>query len=815
MKTGFKITATVMSLAFASLLILPACSGCNDDEDTSGTTVSLQSTNLSGVYTTDEEINFSDITMTIKVSYSDGTSKTLSSFVFEDSNYTSSTSADFIVYTEGFYNNAVNRNGSNMTEGEYPISCKLVEDDNTYDLGMTVTVTSDVEKDFSLIQASAPSLYTTYTQNTARVDTSTERDENNFYEKPEYYEVGDDNPFVFSPSLLLRKSGASSSDSGSMAYMYNPAVTSSVKYNGSDLNTDNEYVTVNGSSFQFTENAIGKVFTVSVTPALYSSNQNITAYSMEVKVEDGYNVYTPKDLGRISLVNDNFNASEYELGKPKAASWYTGLDSTTGAPVLTDNVVMGDLWKNFLKENGADESGLVPVHGIFIHSDLTVTQSDIPSAYFVSKEEAQAAANKYSADYDELVGSIRDWSFLYAHYLGTDENFIFNGNLFNIDLSQISLAITCTDYDNFYYPANYTGMYYGGSEIAFVFNGKTNAARNNATVASSVTFENVESIGNTSGLLSDTEGKTIGSLQFLRCDTTHIDVTNCIIKNQRMAFYSEYTDSAYEGFTVKDTKVFDCYNGAITAYMSAKNSFTNCDLERFGGPISIASCRNETNTSGYCYAGVTMDKDTIAENYMTGDEAWFTLRGIDKAIAPIKSMDEYLEAYGKTYLTEDGKFNLYFAITDIDYVSAVKEEGGYDGYLYGDFSYGNSTAFHLDDSMNYSATEGTQEYYTALINNAINAELNQKLGNQTVEQLVGSNIPIFMTNTGKIFFPWTNNTFKNMSASDCNSLLGLMGAIEIQKDEQYFTDEDTIVYFVYPYGSAIVGVALELMDYNA
>ncbi|MCD8286560.1 MAG: hypothetical protein LUD50_04985 [Clostridia bacterium] len=812
MKAGFKITATVLSLAFASLIVLPACSGCNKDKGDSGTEVSLESTNLSGVYTPGADINFYDITMSIKVSYSDGTSKTLNSFVFEDENYTSSTSADFIVYTNGFYDSAVAKSNSGIAVGEYPITCKLVENSKTYDLGMTITVTDDIAGNFSLISAAAPSLYTTYQQNLTRVgvDASNSTYESYFYESPECYEVGDDNPFVFSPSLLLLKNGASVTDSGSMAYLYDPAVTSTVSYNDSVLDANNDYVTIDGSSFQFTEKAIGKEFTVSVTPALYSGNSNITAYSMTVKVEDGYNVYTPKDLGRISLADDNIQYDEYQLGKAGGASWYEGLD-TSGAPKLTDEVDISGLWKTFLEGKGADESGLVPVHGIFIHSDLTVTQSDIPSEYFVGEEEAQAASKIFGANYDELVGSLRDWGLVYIHYMGNSESFTFNGNLFNIDLSQIGITMTCTDVENYYYPANYTGIYYGGSNVAFTFNGKTNEARNNAAVASSVTFENVESIGNTSGLLSDTEGKVEGSMQFLRSETTHIEVDNCIIKNQRIAFYCEYTDSTYEGFTVNNTKVYDCYNGVISSFLSAKNSIHNCEFKRFGGPICIAACNNGYK-EGYCYSGITIDENTVAENYMSGNEAWFTIRGIDAAIAPIKNIASYFDQYGKTYLKPDGTFNLYFAITDIDYANIDNIDSP---YLYGNFSYGNGTQLYLDNSTSYNtATEGTDEYYASVINEAIYTELNDTLLGSSVVDLVNSYIPIFLTNTGELLFLFVNLgdysqiVLKTLNSGNCNALYSLAIAPEFTG----FNEDDTMIYFVYPYGKMMVGVALELFD---
>ncbi|MCD8295812.1 MAG: hypothetical protein LUE27_11330 [Clostridia bacterium] len=811
MKTGFKVTAAAMALTLASLIVLPACSGCNSNDITESTSVSIESTNLSGVYTTDAVVDLASITMTIKVSYADGTSKSLSNFAYSEE-YTASSSVDFILYTGGFYNQVKNKAGTSagMDQGNYAVTCKLLSDGETYDLGMSVLVTNDIAGNFSLMQTQGPSLYTTYQQNLARVDEEgADSSENNFYKNPEYYEVGDDNPFVFSPSLILLKNGASATDAGSMVTLYDPEVTSSVSYNNQTLADGNDYVTINGSSFQFKSDAIGKVFTITVTPTLYST---ATTYSMTVKVEDGYNVYDAKDLGRISLVDnpDTFNYGDYELGKAGAKAWY--VSSSSNSITLTDEVNIGKLWYDFLKDNGATDTDLKPVHGIFIHSDITVTQSDIPSAYFIGEEEAQAAARIYQADYDSIVGTIRDWGLIYIHYMDSNENFIFNGNLFNIDLSQISLATTCTDYENFYYPANYTGMYYGGSEVAFTFNGKALDKRTSGEGVGSVTFENVESIGNTAGLRTDTEGKVIGSLQFLRASTTHIDVDNCIIKDQRIAFYSEYTDSTYEGFTISDTKVYDCYNCVITAYLSAKNSATHSEFKRFGGPISILTCRNGLKV-GYCSSGFTMDSTTVAENLMTGDEAWFTLRGIDVAIAPIKAMDVYFEACGKTYLQENGtEFNLYTAMTDIGYVTP---DDGYDGNLYCDFCYGNTTALHMDDSTDLNATD-TDAYNAAILNEFIATELKYS---ETITNYIGSMLPIFMTNTGTMFFPFiksiTNTStivLRKLTSANCSSVTDLRQAPTATAED--FAGAN-IIYFVYPYESAIIGVALGLYDYNA
>ena len=181
-------------------------------------------------------------------------------------------------------------------------------------------------------------------------------EETAFMSTGDVYAVGADNEFIFKPKFNLISKATGTPVSADIA------VNVSLKDDETDEVVGSEIYSFNEETygFSFTESAIGKTFTLTMTPTDWDLTElEMNPIEFTFSVNDGYNVYDALDLGRINLFNDTaerlqaITANGY-LGGTYSKSvrniFFFGADAQT--PYY--NINYYDLWEEFLTEKGEE-----------------------------------------------------------------------------------------------------------------------------------------------------------------------------------------------------------------------------------------------------------------------------------------------------------------------------------------------------------------------------------------------------------------------------------------------------------------------------
>ncbi|MCD8200817.1 MAG: right-handed parallel beta-helix repeat-containing protein [Clostridia bacterium] len=637
--------------------LLSACKGGKRDEDDTVKITTVAANNFDFFYTPEDVIDFSDFTLT--VTYSDRTTKELTSMDPDGHGTADGSNADFVLHTDGLYETAQMHGTAEL--GRYSLSCTLAEDGEDYDLG-DVLVVQDIGS-LSLVLFGDPDFVAEYNFNLERCGTRDEDEDNDFAgEAPEDYLVGDDNGFVFRPELTLADPDNIRNQHVQSNYSADVTVTKEGDTEPLKLD-DNLYVSYSDFTFQFTEMAVGSRFTVEMTPSDFERNfvnETVGSVGMTVLVCDGYNAYDAADLGHMALVDEGEDLSDFDMSESKRVFW----KSTN----TFESVRTYELWKEFFREKGEPEDSLVSCNGIFLHRDISVTEADMPERFFVSEREARAQGVNYA----DMVGSIRDNILPYSHYMTDD--FTFCGNLFRIDCSEMKYCLTHSsssagtdDEGNAAYGLKYdaeNALSTNTSNVRlFAFLGLADDKPEGEGVSAgerhTAVFRDVDISGNMSNddyeVSGKESGRAAGSMQMMLSNSSRLEMKNCLVKDFVIAVNCENSKSDYTCLDMEDTKIFDCYNCGVYLSNSAKNTVKGSVFKRIGGPAVMARCRTTAalgEDDNYCIAsGIDMDEDTVIENYLAGDEAWFTSMGVTFIPNILVWVDELFNSVGKTIYT--------------------------------------------------------------------------------------------------------------------------------------------------------------------
>ncbi len=628
-------------------LSLSACGKNDDKNNTSEEIEELPFTaSISGLYafySPSDTIDWDEVGVTLTFKNYSKLALTRGEIDPSKRNYTPG-EGEYSLTTNGLYNES-----GALEEGTYAISYAFTYEGELYEGNFdTVIVSSNPSSSYMVFSYSEPSFQVEYESNLIRSDvTSEEVSEDNFYEdlSSETYEIGADNLFIYAPSLIVMSANGSTAMAPSSYQVTYTVKDSKGSEVGSDIVSYDGYF-----GFQFTSKAIGNTYTISMSPRFFTTDVTgnpLSASTMSVKVCEGYNVYNALDLGRINLTS-------------VTTSELSGYTNGYSEPIFYDAsskslqpIAYSEIWTNYLTELG--ETSLTPIKGVYLHSDIDITTDNIPSEYLVSEEEVNTIGNGNS----DCVGSLRDYSRIYTHLLNSD--FTFNGNLFKIDTSSISWGKTfyvegMEDAD-YYYSENQL-LFNPGHSNLFLFSGKDEKLSSSSYT---VTFKNVESNGNTAGILTTGEDEesirnaelASGSLIFYDSSNAKSEVSNTIIKNYMIGYFS--CDAKCESekdycLNLSDSKIYDCYNSALFIRESENNYVKSCDFARFGGPaiFLISNDLNIRDSSGTITeskasnkAGVTVNENVTISAQLQGDEAWFTLVGATSMMTTISNMDAF------------------------------------------------------------------------------------------------------------------------------------------------------------------------------
>ncbi|MGN0798584.1 MAG: MBG domain-containing protein, partial [Christensenellales bacterium] len=389
----------------------------------------------------------------------------------------------------------------------------------------------------------------------------------------------------------------------------------------SEINNFKNYVV-------FNEEAIGKTFKFEIAKA------GITGITMEVQVVNGYNAYNADDL---CVINNKVDTS--------------------------NNEVRG--WAD--KKAGTKYDGLT-VNSIVLQKDITIADSNIPSEFFYTAEEASGISATTNLT---IVGSMKDGDgngaggngrAIYERNVVEGETFSIYGNYFTIDYSGLTRCVVESGNKS----AINTDDVNGKNETlitthatVFKFNGLDTTAGQTGENAGTVNFLDVRIKGN-----GERSNRSIYSGGIMAGKLNHINanVTNSIYKNTFIGFLID--DACANGSqtrtTFLNTKGYDCYNTLIYSYGVSNFTIKGGEYLRAGGPVMIVDHVGGSKVDGT--GGIPSNVTVIGakmESFVTGNEPWFVSYGATALFPQIVARNNNYLENGSTFLIkENGISNL-------------------------------------------------------------------------------------------------------------------------------------------------------------
>jgi len=478
--------------------------------------------------------------------------------------------------------------------------------------GKTCTTTMTVIK-YEITKVELPAFAATY--NSAKASTS------EFKIKPTSYYVGTMNEFMFVPRATAFVNDSTGkpqrielNKSGDLEYV---ARVFRLKDGATvEIAPSEGYYEYDGarSAFTFTQKAAGESYILSVRPKLLYEDQleEAESYTVEfsITVKDGYyNVYSVLDL----FAMDN-----------RAAK---GDDSREAVAV-----------KRFTEEKGFTVDTLA-VKGLALQGNIDVTAADLPAEFFWTKEEV--------GDRDALVGSLKDYTYVFGRNLGGAEQFAIEGNFFNISAEKMPLVLVQGQTT----PGNQKPDEVVSHAKLFRINGLS--SKNNSGNTEHFEMNNMTLTGN----LNRQETDKSGGFILVEFSGTKATMNNCIARRWYITAFSSLT-SEDRFVTVNDCIMQDDYNCIFYIYggiIQLNNTIAN----GAGGPVFLAdhvkSGEKDGRTGSNGWSSDIRLDDYSAQNvysYVTGNEGWFKQMNANSYAAQILAMDALFNVGGRTYVVK-------------------------------------------------------------------------------------------------------------------------------------------------------------------
>lgn len=498
-----------------------------------------------------------------------------------------------------------------------------------------------------------------------------------FLNKDYGYVVGDDNPFIFKLSLTILDENDNYVEGFSSYTSYFEIILNSVTLSGAELD---KYVVINAekNSVDFTEEAIGKTFTIKTRPLHgVDGNEAEMTRSLDVTVVDGYNIYEAWELNYLTNTGNNIG------------DWLSG--ETRSQPQIVDD---------FLKtKNAVRPENLA---GLVIHNDLIIKTTDIPAEYFVGANRNNELWDVLTIFHHTNDSPTKTFS-LYGNYYtifsynlpnvcakgtGNQTDTVSNGQLF-----RFTAESTDGNYDHTQYKLNINSLYMRDD----------NPNNDNAMTAD-----------------RDMRG--------LICMKVIYQEAN--LENVRMeAFYiSFFIDGDYTTANLNECKLYNSWQNHIFIwatngiqsqdeyprenYPAATLNVTNSSITKCGGPVIISqTAHTGENRTDKCGGIVNIDAATEIWSFVTGEEAWFKAMGVTGTAQQIKQLGYILQGIlGTTYITQEGETGdtsggtVYMNIVMIQLAQGDSVEAMMNGTddLDGSFTKGGIT--YMDMSDKFTAT---------------------------------------------------------------------------------------------------------------
>ena len=522
------------------------------------------------------------------------------------------------------------------------------KDDATKKGSSVITVKQNRTQDLTLSDLSKPLFLSKYQQNTATLDDVSTIQTNKNYSKTSYYKneelkadtykVGNQNEFKV--DII----GKLIDDSGHISEINNPFTKVKYELFNKEQNKYEDipeselanHVSLNNdkNAYQFTSAAAGNLYrlTISADESMYV---NISEYCsdvvLEVEVIDGYNVYEKEDLA------------------------------------IFDNVQHE--WDTVKEAKGIKD---LTAKGIILHSDIEITNDDIPEAFKWSEEEINTYVTNYDDDFTSwctkkgfvddnhninkqlgkeiLTDSLKDYSTIYWRGTnGENDNFVIEGNYFKIDTSKVKQVYSfnsgieegCVSTE--YVPDDPTkgcdgshaqlfGINSDGTDEAFGVYGGGTINVNNLTIIGN---------GNRSNENVSNGDKYAGGLITFKMRGVDFIAENVITSRSFTTFMSMMSEGEVKktSMLLDRCKNFDSYNSLVYVWGCDKNIITNSVMTDAGGAVALLDEVDADNAASSRRAYPKVDcYNVFFENLLTGSEPWFVAH---KATSAIQMMEAF------------------------------------------------------------------------------------------------------------------------------------------------------------------------------
>ena len=406
------------------------------------------------------------------------------------------------------------------------------------------------------------------------------------------YKVGDDNPFKFLPKITA----INQNDQTVTVTEYTSDVVvkeNGVELTGAALDAVVALDTAN-STFDFTPEAVGRTFEITVKPVTYTDDMPFDPITFTVDVVNAWNVY---DVANLSRVEANANSASLWAAKKQA----TGIDNTE-------------------------------IEGIVLHQNLEIKKSDLPEGMFHGANETIPGSST------SIGGTLIDARSFYTRDIDVNDTFSMYGNYFTISTRNTGEdAIPLVTY------LTHDGQF--GHAAVFSFGGDNNF--NPGDPQGRVVLNSLGLKGN--GSRQDADESVKGGLVGILSSAHNTTLENCLTR----AFTTHIiADGEYDyptaneiALVVKNTKMIDSYSTMVYTWGTRDNYIENCVLKQAGGPLVMATHPYAKNHPEY--ASNIHIKNTVLENYVGGEEAWFATTGADAVIGLLKALSQMVSGYSQ------------------------------------------------------------------------------------------------------------------------------------------------------------------------
>lgn len=477
---------------------------------------------------------------------------------------------------------------STETIGEHKVTITY----ETKSIDVTLKVTNNEDEYYTLNGIELPKSIVSRKNNTS----VQENKETEFYVRDNIYVVGDDNPFIFFPNLT-----ALDDDDNLMTINKYRSLSKVYLMNNDNYELISEenvgtYVLIDelNSSYDFTEDAVGKQFKLEVRPFYLSEEQllevNDWTLSLEFKVVDGYNVTNAKELGLMNNYDDS------------------------------DTIDSNEEWATFLTNSNITKPS--NLKGLVLHNDLEVTTNDLPSAFVVNNH-------------------LRDYLDLYTHKVELGGEFKVYGNYFTIDFSKLPLVDTEIARD---------GVSHSSVFKTYMEEGQAATYSKNSVVS----FENLSIIGN-ANRKNNEDG--FGGLIMNKAHGHKVTFDNVIIKTFYINTYMEYyggslTLNHVKSYDAYQGLIFSFGGNDLTITNSElKRAGGPAMILQHVDASKTSECITCGQNS---IPNVVIDENSIIESYVTGSEAWFVKLQLTDIAANIKKLNATFGSNGSFIKNDNG-----------------------------------------------------------------------------------------------------------------------------------------------------------------